>query len=144
MRVSGSTNAGFCSCSGKREVEDGSCSKIRVDPDATAVSLNDLLTDGQTDAGSGIGVGAVQTLEDSEYLLRVLRIDPDTVVLDIKLPPCAFAPRGYFDPGRRCPSIFNCISNQVLKKLFQMNGLNSNYRQFIKANDSASLFDGRL
>ena len=43
-----------------------------LDPDASAVPLDDLLADGQADAGAGVLVARVQALEDDEDPLRVL------------------------------------------------------------------------
>jgi hypothetical protein len=53
-----------------------------LDPDAAAVPLDDLLADGQTDAGARALLLQVQALEDSKDAVSELPRDADTVVVD--------------------------------------------------------------
>src|SRR5690606_15003341 len=49
-------------------------------PDAAAVALDDLSTDGQADAGARVFGAGVQALEDLEDPVLVLGVDADPVV----------------------------------------------------------------
>ena len=75
------------------EAEARSPARLRFGPDAAAVSLDDLLAGRQADAGAGVRVPIVQSLEDDEDSLRVLGVDADAVVADGEdpLPACRSA-----------------------------------------------------
>src|SRR5688572_25596189 len=64
----------------QRKAKGGTLSGLRFDRDVPAMPLDNLLADGQSDAGPGVLVPLVQTLEHSKNLLEVLRIDADSVV----------------------------------------------------------------
>src|SRR5206468_3389620 len=71
---------------GQRKVEDRAAVRRRLDPDAPAVPAHDLLADRQSDAGAGVLLPGVEPLEDHEDPLRVLRLDPDSVVTHAEEP----------------------------------------------------------
>src|SRR5579884_798506 len=64
----------------EREVEGASAALFRFHPDAPAVSFDHLLADGQPDPRAGVLLSAVQSLEDQEDAVGVLRVDADAVV----------------------------------------------------------------
>jgi len=70
----------FHRCPGKSEVERRTLPRSRLDPDPSPVSLHDLLTDRQPDAGPG-GLGsAMEALENLEDPVGVLHGDSNSVV----------------------------------------------------------------
>ena len=62
---------------------------LSIDP--SPVLVHYLLTDRQTDAGSGILAAGVQPLENDEDALEVFLGNPDAVILDAEVPHLAFA-----------------------------------------------------
>jgi hypothetical protein len=68
---------------GRKEREGEACalSGRGVHPDPSAVPLDDLLADGEADAGAGVLLARVQALEDDEDALGESRVDADAVVL---------------------------------------------------------------
>src|SRR6185295_5268806 len=54
---------------------------LRLDPDAPAVALDDLLHDREPDARAGVIRLVVQPLEHHEDAIAVLRVQADAVVL---------------------------------------------------------------
>src|ERR1700733_2226196 len=71
------------------EPESGAAAVAGVDTDGTAVQLDDFLTDRQPDTGSGVGVPAVQTLENDKHFFGDLRRDADAVVRHAEYPMAA-------------------------------------------------------
>src|SRR2546430_1702399 len=65
---------------GQREKERGALARLRLDPDAAAVALDDLLADREPDPRARVLVLPVQPLENDEDPLEVLRVDADAVV----------------------------------------------------------------
>jgi hypothetical protein len=57
-------------------------SRLRLHPDAPAVTLHNPLADRQANAGSGILFPAVQALEDNEYAVEILGVDSNAVIAD--------------------------------------------------------------
>lgn len=68
------------------KVEDCSLVELRIEPDAAAVPLDDLLADGQPYAGPGILILGMQPLEHLEDLLLLFLRDADAVVRRGKCP----------------------------------------------------------
>src|SRR6185436_13899888 len=82
------------------EVEGRAAAQAGLDPDAPAVSLDDLLADRQPDAVPRVLVPGVQPLEDDEQPVEEGGIDPDAVVADAD-PPLLFDALGrHVDPRR--------------------------------------------
>ena len=78
------------------------------------MALNDAFADGQADAGSRMFAAVVQTLEDDEDLLLVLRIDTNAVVRDAEVPECLIFFGADMDRRRRiCPEP-DGIADQIL------------------------------
>src|SRR5438045_8252458 len=67
---------------------------VGVEPDPAAVVFDDLLRDGQSDAGTGVDLLRVQPLEDPEHLLGELGLDADPVVFAGDLPLLGVEPPG--------------------------------------------------
>src|SRR5262245_54321849 len=55
------------------------------DPDFAGHAFGPFAHEGEADAGAGVGIVAVQTLEQFENFILMLRGDADAVVLDAKL-----------------------------------------------------------
>src|SRR5215217_8144857 len=71
---------------GQREQESGSAGVGSVDPNQSAVMLDDLLTQCQSDTGTAVLVAAVQALKDDEHLVGEVGADADAVVGDAEQP----------------------------------------------------------
>ena len=50
------------------------------------MAFDDFFADGQTDASTNVTLLAVETLEDDENAVKVLRVDADPVVLERETP----------------------------------------------------------
>src|SRR5207244_12907321 len=68
-------------------------------PDASPVSVEDALDQGQAHPGSFKFILAVQPLEDTEELVGVPWIEPDAVVLDVIEALLRVASTADFNPG---------------------------------------------
>src|SRR5579885_1105752 len=127
---------------GKREVEGGAPVLFGLDPNPAAVPLNDPLADGQTDAGSR-NVPPVQALEYAKDLLVKLRFDANPVVANRQ------APRAVHNGGRDVharrllASIFEGVSDQVLKSLDEVRLVPFYGRQRIAGDARVGFFDSR-
>src|SRR5258708_220449 len=78
------------------EEEGGPVPKSRLEPDAAAMLLGDTLDDGQTYAGSRIGI-AVYAFEHRKDTFVIPRIDPHTVVTETKEPTMVLGDSGNAD-----------------------------------------------
>src|SRR5688572_12018476 len=67
---------------GNGETERRTFSRPRLHPDAAAVALDNLLADREPNPGAAVLFDRVQTLEDDEDPLEVLRRNADPVVAD--------------------------------------------------------------
>src|ERR1700712_2812152 len=74
---------------GKGEGYASATERRRPELDGAVVELDDLLAQRHPDAGALILVPPVQSLEDDEHLLRVLRRDTDAVVRHVDSHPLA-------------------------------------------------------
>src|SRR5882724_5149302 len=66
------------------EIKRGTVADGGLKPDLAAVPLDDLLDEGQANAGTLFLVLALQPFEDAKYLVVEFRIDAATVVLHIE------------------------------------------------------------
>src|SRR5919198_6218146 len=66
----------------KCEVERRAAARRRVDPEASAVALDDLLADRQADPGARVLVATVQPLKQVEHTLAVFGSDADAIIAD--------------------------------------------------------------
>jgi hypothetical protein len=135
---------GVISSEGEREVESRSSSGFRFDPDSSMISLDDSPTNGQTNPSAGVFIVVVKALEEAKYVLLVLGLDANAVVLDgeyamaiLTLPADADLRSSFRAP------IFNRVSNEVLKKLLQVCGVNANSGQRFRAYVRARFVYGR-
>src|SRR5277367_2433546 len=62
------------------EVEGCSFSRFGFDPDSSAIALNHPLANSQPDAGAAILLVVMETFENTENFLLVLRIDPYAII----------------------------------------------------------------
>src|SRR5439155_2048523 len=91
-----------------------------LDPDAPAVAPDDLLDDGQADAGAGIRVAGVQALEHLEDALAVARVDADAVVGDLEVPVLALAARADLDARGGLAAELQRVGDEVLEQLGEL------------------------
>src|ERR1700687_4903704 len=120
MRTSRSSH-GFRLAPGQGKTEGGTLAGLGFERDAAAVPCDDLLADGQSDAGAGKLFPFVQPLEHAKNLFEVLRINPQSVVPhreDPFLP--ATTGSGNMHPGNSGALILDGIADQVLKYLDQL------------------------
>src|ERR1035438_346891 len=102
----------------EREIE--SCATIRFGfgPDATCVFLDNPLHRSQTNAIAFKLFGDMQALEYAKELVRILRIESNSVILHKDYFFSVFFHLSYLDyGGRPRPGILQCIADQVLKNL---------------------------
>ena len=106
----------------------------RVDADAPAVELHDLLRQRQADTGASIDVARVQPLEDHENLVDVLRIDTDAVVGDRDLPLVADLFGGHHDArGHPLAVELQPVADQVDEERAQQRRVAAHHRQRLDA-----------
>src|SRR5689334_10979679 len=90
---------GSCS-NGYREVEGCALPGLGFHPDPSAVAVDDLLGDRQTDAGAGILRTRMQPLKHRKNRFRIFRSDADAVVANRKLPLARNLPCRHMHDGR--------------------------------------------
>src|ERR1700722_18210175 len=100
---------------GNCEQDRGTLSFGGFNPDPAPVVCDDLSANRQPHSGSGL-VPAMQTFENTEYPLSVLRFDSGAVVSQGKEPCITFPARRdrYMRRSRLVP-VFNRIADQVLE-----------------------------
>ena len=104
----------FASRQGK--AKGGTLPGLGLDRDAAAVPFDDLLADGQSDAGAGKLFPLVQPLEHAKDLVEVLRINSQSVVFhreDPFLP--AMSGGGDVHLGNSGTLVLDGVADQVLK-----------------------------
>ncbi len=99
------------------EKEGRTLADLRLDPDATAVPLHDLLAYGQPDTGARIFILSMQSLEHLEQLVVILRIDADAVVLDRDGPLLIALLRSDLYSRRLWPVELDGVADEVLEHL---------------------------
>src|SRR5215475_13572000 len=103
------------------EIEGRPFSRLRFEPDAAAMTLNDLLHKGEPDASAGfLPVGrVVEPLEDPEDLVIELGLDADAVVLDVEDVPFRAVtridrlPKADFDKTLALVVVFDGIRDEI-------------------------------
>src|SRR3954454_1291195 len=110
-------------------------------PNAAAVRLHDFLGDGKANAGAWVFFTRVQALKNLEDASEMLRIDPDAVVLDDKLPGVVLARSAQFD--LQWPAAFELqgIPQQVLEKERKLPGIPHDQWQRPMLNIGAACLD---
>jgi hypothetical protein len=83
------------------------------------MGLHDLLRESQPDPVSG-DLLTVQTAENLENIVMILRLDADAVVPYGKYPKVSVRPRGDVDLRRdSVTAVFNRIADQILQNLLE-------------------------
>src|ERR1700677_4186978 len=113
----------------QREAEPGSLGRGGVQPDAAAEVLDDLAAHGQPDAGARVGAALVEPLEQHEYPLGVLRLDPDAVVGEREDLEPAVGPGGDDDARRGGAAELQRVAEQVLEHRGQQREFRHHQRQ---------------
>jgi hypothetical protein len=79
--------------------------------------VDNLLTKGKADPGTGILIGGVKALEKSKYRLREFRVDSNAIVMNAYSP--FFSVFSGSDPDQRrlFTPVFQRVPQQVLQQL---------------------------
>src|SRR5579884_741120 len=138
-RMTGSRPAASSS-DGDGEPEGRSEPRFGFHPDPAVIEVDDSLTDGQANAGTGILIAGMQTFEEAKNSLLILRLNADSVVADGEDPVSVMPVRANVD-GRRAlrAAVFDRVADQILKNLLQVRGAHGNEWQWIIAYVGASL-----
>jgi len=128
----------------QKYVENRSLPRYAIGSDRTSMVIYDLLAQGKPDPRSTVSILAVETLEDTEDLVCVLLLEPNTIVLEIQAyKPPAFRLQfhrqlfrrdlRYFHKYMRLSlAEFQGISDQVPEKLAELGGYSRDHRQYIQ------------
>src|SRR6266568_2722364 len=126
------------------ELERGARAGLGLDPDPPAVALDDLLADGEADAGAGVLGAGVQPLEDDEDPVHVLRIDADPIVPDGEQPFLAVGSGRDVDRRSHCgPAELDRVPDQVLEHLREAAGVSVDRRERAARHRGAALVQRR-
>src|SRR6185437_3924329 len=132
----------LASCQGKEK--GGTLPGLGLDRDVAAVPFDDLLADGQADAGAGKLFPLVQPLEHAKNLFKVLRINSQSVVFHRKHP-FIFSAAGDGDMhlGNAAGAlVLDGISDQVLEQLNELGFIRQDRGQGTMGDQRPPLFDG--
>src|SRR5439155_15529307 len=115
----------------------------RLRPDPAAVPLDDLLADGQPDAGAGVLIARVQALEDDEDALEVPGLDADAVVPDHEQPLRVLGLDADVDPWPLGAAELDGVADQVLEQGGDLDRVPGHGRQAVPRDLGAALLQGR-
>jgi len=101
---------------GDSKIESGSFFRDGFNPDLSPVSFDDFFADCQPNAGSRILAARMQSLEDHKNTFRILRTDPDAVILYPEQPFFLTLLRADMDRGRMLAAELDGIADQVLEE----------------------------
>src|SRR6266511_2381108 len=95
----------------EREIKRTAPPPFGLDPDSSAVTLHDLLGDGEANAAAGIIMPIVQALKDQKDALEVLRLNANAIILDPEQPliPLLLCP--HVDSNRAVAAELNRIAD---------------------------------
>src|SRR5579863_4771002 len=114
-----------------------------IDPDLSAVEVDDLPAQREPDAGARISVAGMQPLEDHEYPVAVGRLDPDPVVLAGELPLTILLPGRDPDHRRRVhPPELDRVADQVREQLDEQPALARYGGQPVDRDRRVAVLDG--
>src|SRR5579883_3349642 len=129
---------------GNREIEGGSFTFMRIDPDLAAVAFHDPLANGKPDACAGNAL-PMQPLEHAEDLLVISGGDPHAIVFHRDPPQAVLAFRGDMNGGGSARlAVFHAVGDGVLQELNEMRLLPLDGRQAIAGDDGLGFLDCRL
>ena len=101
-------------------MERAANAQLRLDPDAPAMALDDLLADGKADAGARVLAHGMQPLKQHEDALEVLRLDADAVVGHRDAPFARLLGGAHVDARQRRPAELERVADQVLEELREL------------------------
>src|ERR1700722_9804073 len=109
----------------------------------TAVALNDLLADGQSNPGSGELIPLMQPLEHSEDFFEILRVNSQSVVFYRKVPLLAAVPgSGNVYSGDAGFLVLDSVADEILKQLGQLHIVSQDGGERIVRDYGTAFFDG--
>jgi hypothetical protein len=109
------------------------------------MARHDLLGDSQPDAGAAVLLPAVESLEDDEDPLEVVRLDPDAVVLDADAPAvqARVGGRDVDARGLGTPEL-DRVPHQVQEQVLELPRVTAHGRERVVAHDRAGFVEGEL
>src|ERR1700720_4512941 len=111
---------------------------MRLNPNPPAQPVHNFLANGQSDSGALELFSPMQPLENYEDPFEVLRVNSHAIVLDAKDPFTATALRGRdVYAGDFGGAVFDCVPDEVLKKLDQLSFIHRDGWQQIVSNNRA-------
>src|SRR5882762_2709627 len=115
---------------------------LRLDPDSPAMPFDDLFADGKPDAGSGILVSSVQSLENDKDPVEILLGNADSIIAHRKMPATRLLLDTNADLDRTFTAELDRIGNKVLKELGHLDAVTGNGGKLRPADLCSALFDG--
>src|SRR5256885_6163573 len=129
---------------GEREVKRRALLRCGLHPDPAAVTLHNLLADGEPQARARVLVLPMQALEDDEDPLEVLWVDADPVVPHAEQPlPVASLCREP-DLERSGPAELERVGDQVQEHVLQLAAVGGDHWQAVPGDGGTRLFDREL
>src|SRR5580700_3210528 len=99
-------------CGQQGEAKGGARARVRLDPDAPAVTLDNFLADGKSDARAGIlGLG-MEALKDYKNAVGLFWGDADAIIADRDAPVAAVALGMNLHARRLRAAKFDGVGNQ--------------------------------
>src|ERR1035441_1380499 len=98
---------------GNCKVECGALAGLGLDPDRSAMPLDDFLADGQADARARIDLAGMQPLEDLEYPVKILRLDANPIIAHGEYPAPILLLSADMDARRRLAVKLEGVANEV-------------------------------
>jgi hypothetical protein len=118
-------------------VERAAFAKSALHPYPAAMPLDYLPAYCQTDAGAREILFAVKPLEYHEYLLGVLRIDPDSVMRHAEMPEAIVSYGGNLNARRIRAAKLERVRQQVLKDLCELSRVCRENRKWLRRNHTS-------
>src|SRR2546421_2586470 len=129
---------------GEREVKRRALLRCGLHPDPAAVTLDNLLADGEPQPRARVLVLPMQALEDDEDPLEVLRVDADPVVANAEQP-LPLVPHACDSDVWRCgPAELECVRDEVQEQMLELAGVGGDRRQSVTGDGRARLIDREL
>src|SRR5438132_5804958 len=115
--------------------------RLRFEPDVATMTFDDLLANGEAQAGAGVFSATMKPLEDREYLVGVAHVDANPVVFYREQPNAILPYR--FNVDARCDWAAELygIANKILKHMLKLRGIGQDSGQPSTLDGNAALVD---
>jgi len=124
---------------GQREVERRSLTWLGLEPYLPVVVFDDLLDDGEADAGPLILLLRVQALEHEEEAITVLGVNAYAVVLNGNHPGIVLPTGGHMYLRRLLGAELDSVADEVLKHLYHLSAVRSDRGQGVEGYGGSAL-----